>query len=100
LEQHALDAEIAGRNQQGGAGGQAGGAGGIDMAALADKENTQMMNGEPLPPTEGADMVHLQAHMDFARTNTFAQAPDEIKQIIAQHIQGEMQTLGIGGGQR
>jgi len=97
LEQHALDAEIAGRNQQGGAGGQAGG---IDMAALADKENTQMMNGEPLPPTEGADMIHTQAHMDFTRTNTFAQAPDEIKQIIAQHIQGEMQALGIGGGQR
>jgi len=95
LEEHALQAEIAGRTQQGGqAGGQAGG---IDMASLADKENTQMMNGEPLSPTEGADMVHTQAHMDFARTNTFAQAPDNIKQIIVQHIQGEQQAQGIGG---
>ena len=99
LEQSAIDAEIAGRNQQGGQGGQAGGqAGGIDMAALADKENTQMMNGEPLPPTEGADMIHHQAHRDFVQTNTFAQAQDEIKQIIIQHIQGEAQMLGLGGG--
>ena len=96
LEQHALDAEVAGRNQQGGTGGQAGG---MDMAALADKENTQMMNGQPLPPTEGADLIHHQAHMDFVQTNTFAQVPDEIKQIIIQHIQGEAQMLGLGGGQ-
>ncbi len=96
LEQHALKAEIAGRRGTAPA-GQTGGAEETKMADLADKENTQMMNGEPLPPTEGADINHTQAHIDFTNTNIFAQAPEEIKQIITQHVQGELQAQGIGG---
>jgi hypothetical protein len=94
LEQHVLQAEIAGRNQGGEEGGQGGGQQ-DQMVALADKENTAMMNGEALPPTEGADMRHNMAHRDFIETNTFASAPDEIKQIIITHTNGEAQSLGL-----
>lgn len=92
LEQHVLDAEIAGRNQaEGGQGGQQT----DQMTALADKENTAMMNGEALPPTEGADMKHTQAHIDFTQTQMFQTAPPEIQQIITQHAQGELQAQGM-----
>lgn len=91
LEQHKLDAEIAGRNGQGG--GQPGPGG--DLIALADKENTEMMNGQPLPPTEGATLEHTQAHMDFMNTQTFQTANPQIQQVIAQHVQGERQALGM-----
>lgn len=83
LEKHVLQAEIAGRNQ----GGQEGGR---DMVSLADKENTQMANGEQIPPTEGATPDHTQAHLDFTRSQTFGTLPPEIQQIITDHYQGEL----------
>lgn len=99
LEQHQLDAEVAGREQgmeQGAPQEEGMGPGGIDMIALADKENMAMMNGEQLPPTEGATPEHTQAHVDFVSSNTFqSEADEQIAQIFAQHIQGESQ---MGGG--
>ena len=91
MEQHTLDAEIAGRNQ--GGGGQAGPGG--DLVGLADKENMAMMNGEQLPPTEGADMQHTQAHRDFINTKMFQSADPAIQQVVQEHAQGEMQSQGM-----
>lgn len=96
LEAHVLDAEIAGRNQpaQGGAATpQAGGQG--NMAGLADQENMAMMNGDNLPPTQGADLQHTQAHVDFAKSDIFMSAPPDRQQVIVAHIQGELQAQGV-----
>lgn len=98
LEQHVLDAEIAGRTQGGAQGGTQGGGPENQMVALADKENTAMMNGEVLPPTEGADMSHTQAHLDFIKTEMFATAPDGVKEAIARHAQGELEAQGMTQG--
>lgn len=95
LEQHEMKAEIAGRTGGGGAGVPVGGMDAQKMKAMADKENTAMANGEPLPPTEGADMNMVQAHLDFMQTQIFAELPPEIQQNIQAHVQGEMQALGI-----
>jgi hypothetical protein len=102
LEQSKIDAEIAGRNQGQGqpqGGGQNQATGGIDTKKLADKENTQMMNGENLPPTEGADINHTQGHVDFVKSQMFQQGASQNPQIVPvfkQHIQGELQAQGRG----
>jgi hypothetical protein len=83
LEQHALQAEIAGRTGQGGEGG-------IDMVQLADKENMAMANGNMMPSTEGATPEHSQGHRDFMGSRTFQELPDEIKQGMITHYQGEV----------
>lgn len=96
LEQHQLDAEIAGRNQQEQAPAPEQQKGGIDMVALADKENMQMMQGEQLPPTEGADLNHTMAHRDFMSSQTFKTEADEtIQQVFVQHVQGELAAHGM-----
>ena len=95
LEQGEMDMAIAGRGQ-GGEGGSPQ-EGGTDMTALADKENAGMMNGDQIPPTEGADIVHTQGHTDFMKTDMFRSAPPEIQQLVSQHVQGEMQFHGVGG---
>lgn len=91
LEQHRLDAEIAGRNQQQGGQQQPD----TSMQDLADKENMAMMQGQQVPPTEGADMTHTQAHIDFMRSNTFAGADPQSQQVVQAHVQGELQLQGV-----
>lgn len=86
LEQHQLDAEIAGRTN--------GAQGTNQMVEQADKEMMQMMNGEDLPPTEGATPEHVQAERDFTQSNTFTQASPQTQQLIMNHIQGEEAELG------
>jgi hypothetical protein len=92
LEKNALDAEVAGRNQ----GGQPQENPGADMQAMADQENTQMINGEQLPPTEGADMNHSQAHIDFMKTQMFQSVPPNTQAIVQNHVKGELQMQGVG----
>jgi hypothetical protein len=92
MEQSQVDLAIAGHAQ--GQGNQQ--PQGPDMVAMADKENMAMAQGQQLPPTEGADMVHTQAHTDFVQSDTFKQLPNEIKQIFVDHIQGEM-NAHMGG---
>ena len=91
LEQHQLDAEIAGRNQ----GQEKQDKQSADMKSLADKETMAMANGEQLPPTEGATIEHTQAHLDFMKTETFAGLSPQSQQYIQQHVQGEAQINGI-----
>ena len=89
LEQSQMDLAIAG-HAEGQGGQQAQQPQGPDMQAMADKENMEMAQGNPLPPTEGADIVHTQSHIDFTKTDMFKQLPPEIQQIFADHIQGEL----------
>jgi hypothetical protein len=94
MEQHTLDAEIAGRNQ-GNQELQQKSKAGDQMKGLADKEMMQMANGEDLPPTEGASLEHTQAHIDFTKTETFASLPPDRQQAIVAHFQGEAQVNGL-----
>lgn len=95
LEQGQMDLAIAGHAQGQGAQGGEQEAGGIDMQGLADKENMAMMNGEQLPPTEGADMTHTQTHVDFMKSQMFSQVDPQIQQIFQMHVQGEAQAQGV-----
>ena len=92
LEQGQMDLAIAGHAQGAQGGQQPQQPQGPDMQKLADQEDMQMMQGQPLPPTEGADITHTQAHIDFVKTQTFQGATEQIKQIFQAHIQGEMQA--------
>ena len=56
--------------------------GGEDLVALAEQENQRMLQGEELPPTEGATPEHTQVH---------AQMQDN--PIIAKHMDGEMDAM-------
>ena len=91
MEQGQMDLAIAGHAQGEGQGGQGGQQPqGPDMQGMADKENMAMAQGEALPPTEGADITHTQAHIDFTKSDMFRSLPDEVKQMFADHIQGEL----------
>lgn len=68
---------------------------GVDMAQLADKESMAMMQGQQVPPTEGADMTHTQAHIDFMKSQMFGEASPQVKQLFQQHISGELQNQGV-----
>jgi len=89
MEQQEMDLAVAGHAE-----GQGQPTGPSKMTALADKENAEMMNGQDLPPTEGADMAHTQGHIDFTKTDMYMGAPPEVVQIFTEHIQGELQLHG------
>lgn len=101
LEEHKMDAEIAGRNQETEqvappvntkADSES------RQVALADKENLEMLQGVEVPPTEGIGLEHTQAHVDFSQSQDFQQQSMEnpaLKQIMQAHIQGELEMQGI-----
>ena len=68
---------------------------GPDMAALADEENQRMMQGEQLPPTEGATPEHTMVHEQFMQQ----QGGNE---LIDMHAEGETQAMEamMGEGQQ
>jgi hypothetical protein len=100
MEQGQMDLAIAG-HAPGAQGAQPAGPetqpGGVDMKQLADKESMAMMQGQQIPSTEGADMTHTQAHVDFMKSQMFGQATPEVQAIFKQHVAGEMQNQGMGG---
>ena len=89
LERDQMQLAIAGH-----AGGGASGEEGIDMVALAEKESTDMLNGQEIPPTEGANPDHSQVHRDVINSRTFKSAPPEYQQLLINHYQGEVGPLG------
>jgi len=96
-ESDAMKANIAGRGkQQGQLQAPTKPEGQTDpMIEMADEENTLMMNGQQLPPTEGATPEHTQAHIDFVQSQYFTQSGnDGIAQIFIAHIKGEQQLQG------
>lgn len=101
LEKDEVKADIAGRRggEQGQGGAQVSGQTQDKTVAIADKENTEMLNGTPVPPTEGAGINHTQAHIDFTKSRMFqdaAAANPDLGTIFQQHIQGELQMQGLG----
>lgn len=95
LEQHKMDLEVAGRNQNQQPQQPQGEDPNAQMKDMADKENMEIMNGAQIPPTEGANMVHTQTHLDFMQTDTFRSADPQVQAMLAQHAKGELQRQGI-----
>lgn len=97
LEEHEMDAEIAGRRDQAGAQAQQPAQPEADpLIELADKENMEMLNGKTIAPTEGADLSHNQAHRDFMKTGLFTSAESVIRDNVSRHTEGELKYLGFG----
>lgn len=101
LETHEMDAEIAGRNQEAKQAPLP-----VDprtdkmnkQVKLADQENLQMIQGIAVPPTQGVGLEHTQAHIDFSQTQDFlseSSVNPQLKQILQEHIQGEMELQNI-----
>ena len=97
MEKQQMDAQIAGRTGSTGGSSQGGNS---DLVTLADKENMGMMQGQQIPPTEGADAAHTQAHVDFMRTAYFSKEADDTRRMIfKEHVQGELQMhMGATSG--
>jgi hypothetical protein len=93
LEQGQMDLAVAG-HAQGGQQSQGGQPQTNSMTELADKEDQQMISGKAVPSTEGADLGHTQTHKDFTKTQLFSGASPEVKQLIINHINGELQING------
>jgi hypothetical protein len=60
-----------------------------DWQKLADAENMIMAAGQPLAPTEDATEEHTMEHLNYTKTVEFAGLPEEVQQIIMDHILGE-----------
>ena len=96
MEEYEAKADIAGRRGQQAqamAGEQEMSAGDED---LADQENVAMMNGDMLPPTQGASMEHTMAHIDFMEAPEAQSSPEGL-QIISEHANGELAQQQGGG---
>jgi hypothetical protein len=89
LEKDQMQMAIAGH-----AGGQ-GGEEGVDMVALAEQESMDMLNGQQIPPTEGATPEHSQVHRDIINSRTFKTAPQQAQQFLLTHYQGEVGPLAV-----
>jgi hypothetical protein len=98
MEQSQMDLAIAGHAEGAqGAQGAQGGEQGVDMVALAEKESVEMLNGNQIPPTEGATPDHSQVHRDIINSRTFKTANPQSQQILIAHYQGEVGPLGGQG---
>ena len=84
----------------------------MDMMMLAESENMVMGAGQPLSGTEGATEDHTMVHLMYTSTAEFQQLPDQIQEIIMDHIMQEhdknpatgksadlMKQYGMGGDQ-
>ena len=91
VEQHQMSLEVAGHaeGQQGGQQEEQ-----VDMIALAEQESTDMLNGQAIPPTEGATPDHSQVHRDIINSRTFKSAPRKNQGLLEEHYMGEVGPLG------
>lgn len=85
-----------------------------DQEALAEKENLLFLDmvrtGKvfAMPGTPGANMAHTKVHLQFTREKIFADLPEAVKTVVANHIMEENEKnpatanlgdiLGGGGG--
>jgi hypothetical protein len=60
-----------------------------DMMMLAESENMVMVAGQPLDGTPGASEDHTLVHLMFTKTQEFLMLPEQIQQIIMDHIMQE-----------
>ena len=80
-----------------------------EMRQLASAELKIMQRGIALEPTPDATEEHILQEMAFARGDDFKQLPEDIQEIIEEHILGELEaqgglqgavaSSGIGAGQ-
>ena len=68
---------------------------GDDMAALGEEENQRMMQGEQIPPTQGATLEHNDRHRALIMSTNFKQMPPEIQKIIVIHYEGELKEMQV-----
>lgn len=57
-----------------------------DMMMLAESENMVMGAGQPLSGTPGATEDHTLVHLMYTQTDEFKQSPQEIQNILMDHI--------------
>lgn len=60
-----------------------------DMMMLAESENMVMLAGQPLAGTKDATEDHTLVHLMFTKQPAFLEAPNEVKQIVMDHIMQE-----------
>ena len=90
LEQHQMDLAVAGHADGQGQPQEQG----PDMVALAEQESTDMLNGQSIPPTEGATPEHSQVHRDIINSRTFKSADPQNQKLLMEHYSGEVGPLG------
>jgi len=59
------------------------------MKQLAKEENDKMMEGQEIPPTQGATKSHSARHLALLQSKDFGKLDEKIQQIIVAHIKGE-----------
>lgn len=60
-----------------------------DLQMLAEAENMMMSAGQPLSPTEGANIEHTTVHLNYTKTAEYQQLQPEFQQLFELHIMGE-----------
>lgn len=67
----------------------------MEMKELAELENGMIRRMAEtgkifqLPPTPGATEVHTEVHLQFTETAEFQQLPEEVQDVLTNHIMGE-----------
>lgn len=68
----------------------------LNSMTQADIENRSLVNGESVPPYQGATPQHIAVHQDFFQTQQFLQLPPEIRRNAAEHLRGEVEIVKSG----
>lgn len=75
-----------------------------EMKALAELENSMIARMATtgrifmLPPTPGATEVHTEVHINFTESEIFAQLPEEVQDVLTNHIMAEHEANPNTGG--
>ena len=62
-----------------------------DEQAMAQQENSQLDNGELVPPTQNISENHTAVHLERTQNTDFEMLPPEAQDAYDQHIMGEQQ---------
>jgi hypothetical protein len=64
-----------------------------DPIIKAKKENKDLLNGEKVPPFNGATPEHLQEHQKFAEKPEFKKADEVVMTNFMNHVQAEIEIV-------
>lgn len=70
-----------------------------DLLQLAQDENDRMMQGEDIPPTQGATEAHTDVHRALATSSDMQTLQPEVQQIIVKHYEGELAEQRVGAAE-
>lgn len=65
----------------------------LESITQADIENRALINGENVPPYEGATSQHIAVHQDLFETKQFLQQPIEVRKKAAEHLRAEAEIV-------